>query len=39
MWHVLKIIPYLVMFRKPVRKSQLGKPRRRWQDDINTDVK
>jgi hypothetical protein len=27
------------MVRKPERKSQLGKPRRRWQDNINIDVK
>ena len=39
MWHVLKGIPYVVMVRKPERKCQLGKPRRRWQGDINADVK
>jgi 2-oxo-4-hydroxy-4-carboxy--5-ureidoimidazoline (OHCU) decarboxylase len=39
MWHVLKGIPYVVIVRKPERKSQLDKPRRRWQNDINTDVK
>jgi len=39
MWHVLKGILYVVMVRKLEKKSQLGKPRRRWEDDINTDVK
>jgi len=39
MWHVLKMIPGVVMVRKPARKGQLDKPRRRWQDCINTDVK
>jgi hypothetical protein len=38
MWYALKGLPCVVMVRKLERKSQLGKPRRRWQDDVNTDV-
>jgi hypothetical protein len=34
-----RIGPYRVLVGKPERKRPLGKPRRRWEDNIKTSLK
>jgi hypothetical protein len=42
-WHVARIggkrNAYRILVRKPERKRQLGRPRRRWMDNVKMDLR
>jgi hypothetical protein len=37
--HGGKMIAYMVLVQKPDGKRQLGRPRRRWGDNIKKDIR
>jgi len=39
MWHVWRRGAYRVLIREPDGKRTLGRPRRRWKDNIKMDLK
>jgi hypothetical protein len=44
-WQVTRVlergwrVPYRVLVGKPERRRELGTPRRRWRDNVKTDLK
>jgi hypothetical protein len=39
MWHAWGRVVYRVLVGKPEGKSPLGRPRRRWEDNIKLDLR